>query len=121
MPAGTAVRPLEKLVVPAELDGSEGRFRAPVSQCQLKATNDHEAVRCWLASKRPSHGGDGACATERAYRKEAERLLLWCVLERKEALSSLSTRDAAAFRDFLASPPPAWCGPRYHQRWSPLW
>ncbi|MEJ8850020.1 tyrosine-type recombinase/integrase [Variovorax rhizosphaerae] len=60
-------------------------------------------------------------ATQRAYRKEAERLLLWAVLERKKALSSLTLEDATAYREFLADPPTGWCGPRHHQRWSPLW
>ena len=79
----------------------------------------------WLASKRPGEFNPRSegelSSTQRSYRKEAERLLLWSVLERKTALSSLSVEDAEAFRAFLADPPSTWRGPRHHQRWSPLW
>ncbi|VWX63002.1 Integrase [Burkholderiales bacterium 8X] len=60
-------------------------------------------------------------ATQRSYRKEAERLMLWSVLIRGKAVSSLSPEDAAAYGAFLAEPPADWCGPRHHQRWSPEW
>lgn len=122
IPAATAIRPFEKFLLPEGLDGQAGRYRAPLSQSRLKAVNDHQAVQAWLASKRA--GGTTAAqlsATQRAYRKEAERLLLWSVLERKTSLSSISTEDLAAYTAFLAAPPATWCGPRHHQRWSPLW
>jgi integrase len=127
VPAGTALVPYEKFVVPAELDGSAGRHRAPRDTCLLTAANDHEAIGAWLAAKRPSESPESPeisaelSPTQRSYRKEAERLLLWAVLERKTALSSLSPADAAAYRAFLGEPPAAWCGPRHNQRWSPLW
>ncbi len=116
----TAIVPLEKFVVPSDLDGSAGRFRAPPEQCLLESSNDYAAIQAWLSIKRPLNDGR-LSPTQRSYRKEAERLLLWAILERRKALSSLSTEDATAFRDFLLNPPPAWCGPRYRQRWSPLW
>ncbi|VTY36545.1 Tyrosine recombinase XerD [Xylophilus ampelinus] len=48
-----------------------------------------------------------------AYRKEAERLILWAVLERGRALTSLTTEDAIAYRAFLRHPTPSrrWVGP----------
>ncbi|MDQ2734014.1 MAG: integrase, partial [Pseudomonadota bacterium] len=76
----TAVVPFEKFVVPGALDGSDGRFRAPLHQCLLEAKNDYEAIAVWLASKHDPNG-TGKTATHRAYRKEAERLLLWAILE----------------------------------------
>ena len=97
------------------------RYRAPHDKCLLMATNDHEAIGAWLASKKPGDVEGELSATQRSYRKEAERLLLWAVLEKGKALSSLSVEDATAYRSFLANPPPAWCGPRHHQRWSPMW
>jgi integrase len=115
VPAATALVPLEKLIVPAALNGSAGRFRAPAEQCLLGANDDYAAIGAWLASKR----SDGP--TQRSYRKEAERLLLWAVLERQKPLSSLTVEDASAFTEFLQDPPTAWCGPRHRQRWSPLW
>ena len=124
----TAVVPFEKFLLPVELDGSQGRFRAPLHQCLLEARNDYEVIAAWLATKHdPNVGkaagkaGSGNTATHRAYRKEAERLLLWSILELGKPLSSLSVEDVNAFKTFLAAPPARWCGPRHHQRWSPLW
>lgn len=116
----TAVVPFEKFLVPAELDGSEGRFRAPLHQCLLEAKNDYEAIAAWLRSKHDPNG-TGKTATHRAYRKEAERLLLWAILEHGKPLSSLTVEDVHAFKWFLAAPPARWCGPRHQQRWSALW
>jgi integrase len=116
----TAVVPLEKFLVPGELDGSDGRFRAPLHQCLLEAKNDYEAIAAWLRTKHDPNG-TGQTATHRAYRKEAERLLLWAILEQCKPLSSLTVEDANAFKWFLFAPPERWCGPRHHQRWSPLW
>ncbi|WP_305765094.1 phage integrase family protein, partial [Azohydromonas lata] len=64
------VRPWEHIIVPADVDGTQGAFRAPRASCSLRADNDYEAVQSWLALHE-------APATQRAYRKEAERLLLW--------------------------------------------
>jgi site-specific recombinase XerD len=61
--------------------------------------------------------------TQRAYRKEAERFLLWAITHQGKALSSMSNEDCIAYRDFLADPQPRsrWCGDRARERWSPLW
>jgi integrase len=116
----TAVRPLEKFRVPDALDGRLGAYRAPQERCGLRATHDHAAIEAWLEAKGSPPSGKSP-ATYRAYRKEAERLLLWSVLVRAKAMSSLSTEDARAYCAFLADPPPEWCGPRHQQRWSPRW
>jgi hypothetical protein len=116
----TAIVPFEKFLLPAELDGSDGRFRAPLHQCLLEAKNDYEAIAAWLATKHDPNR-TGKTATHRAYRKEAERLLLWAIVEQGKPLSSLTVEDVNAFKWFLAAPPARWCGPRHHQRWSPLW
>ena len=146
----TDIRPLEKFIVPVELDGSRGLYRRPQAQCLLKAGNDYQAVLAWLRSKqgltpeqkahlkarrRQRQIGDGSGAeqgldwlqalsnTQRAYRKEAERFLLWAITHKSRALSSMSTEDCALYRDFLADPQPRsrWCGHRGRERWSPLW
>ena len=59
---------------------------------------------------------------QRAYRKEAERLILWAIVERGRALSSLTTEDAIAYRSFLRRPTPRerWVGPG-RPRNSPVW
>ena len=103
VPAATSIVPYEKFVLPAALDGSQGKYRAPHDKCLLMAGNDHEAIGAWLASKRAGDiDGDGLSSTQRSYRKEAERLLLWAILERGKAMSSLSVEDATAYRAFLA-------------------
>ena len=110
-----AVVPWERLKVPEELNGSRGTFRGPPSSCTLSADNDYEAVQAWLALHEAS-------ATKRAYRKEAERLILWAVVERGRALSSLTTEDATAYRGFLRNPAPRsrWVGSP-QTRFSPEW
>ncbi|TFE37627.1 integrase [Paraburkholderia dipogonis] len=109
------IAPWEHLRLPRELDGSAGTFRAPVSTCTLDATNDYEAVQAWLSLQE-------SAATLRVYRKEAERLILWAVLERQRALSSLTTEDAVAYRAFLRQPTPRerWVGPST-SRGAPDW
>jgi len=108
-------RPWEQLVVPADVDGSRGAFRAPRATCTLRADNDYEAVQAWLALQ-------DSPATQRAYRKEAERLMLWAILEQGRALSSLTTEDAVAYRQFLRKPTPhdRWIGPA-RPRGAPDW
>ena len=142
----TDIRPLEKFTVPAELDGSRGLYRRPQAQCLLKASNDHQAILAWLRSKHGLSPQQKAqltarrrqrdlgieqsldwlqalSNTQRAYRKEAERFLLWAILHQGKALSSMSNEDCIAYRDFLADPQPRsrWCGERGRERWSPLW
>lgn len=107
--------PWERIVVPREVDGSQGTFRAPRSTCTLSANNDYDAVHAWLALHE-------SAATQRAYRKEAERLILWAIVERGKALSSLTTEDAVAYRAFLRHPTlrTRWVGPS-RPRSSPEW
>jgi hypothetical protein len=66
-----------------------------------------------------------SAATRRAYRKEAARLILWAIVERGRALSSLATEDAVAYRAFLRHPAPRqrWIGParpRNSAEWRPF-
>lgn len=99
------VMPLERLRPARELDGSQGALRAPRHACVLAANNDYDAVQAWLALQ-------DVPATRRAYRKEAERLLLWAIVERGKPLSSLTTEDAIAYRVFIRRPAPKerWVG-----------
>ncbi len=146
----TDIRPLEKFIVPAALDGTHGLYRRPQAQCLLQASNDYQAILAWLRSKhgltpdqkaqrlarrrQPDGMGKHGVAqgldwlqtlshTQRAYRKEAERFLLWAIIHKGKALSSMSNEDCIAYRDFLADPQPhsRWCGERGRERWSPLW
>lgn len=112
--------PIDRLVLPPALDGSAGANRAPRASCRLGAHDDREAIATWLETKRGS-ATPAATATERSYRRESERLLLWAVLEREKALSSMDVVDAAEFLNFLRNPPPEWCAPRYTLRRSVHW
>ncbi len=105
--------PWEHIVLPQAVDGSRGVFRAPRAMCSLTADNDYDAINAWL-------GLHEAPATVRAYRKEAERLLLWAILERDKPLSSLTAEDATAYRAFLRAPASRWVGPA-RPRSSPEW
>ena len=109
--------PLEGLAtLPQALDGSQGENRFLQTRCQIEATNDWQAIQCWLAEF------DESPQTLRSYRKEAERLLLWAVRQRHKPLSSLLREDFHAYQTFLADPQPAvyWCGGRA-QRYSAAW
>lgn len=110
--------PWERLALRQQLDGSNGSYRAPVETCTLAARNDLQAVSAWL-------GLHESPATLRAYRKEAERLVLWAVVERARPLSSLTAEDATAYRAFLRRPTPVsrWVGiprPRDSAEWRPF-
>lgn len=111
----TDVVPWEVLRLPQQLDGTQGTFRSPKSACTLDADNDYAAIQTWLSLHEST-------ATHRAYRKEAERLILWAIFERGRALSSLTVEDAVAYRAFLRRPLPAgrWIGPS-QSRASPSW
>lgn len=123
----TGIRPLESFNLPAVLDGSIGRNRF-TGRCRIEAANDYEAIQAWLRVRATNPN------TERAYRREAERVLLWAVLEKAVPLSSISVDDMADYRDWLAAlgqtppeqwrwaiPQEQWIGKRYLQRWSKEW
>jgi integrase len=88
------VDPLERVTVPEALNGSQGSNRS-AEPCRIQANHDLDAITSWLSLK------DGNAKTTMAYKKELERLLLWAVLERGKALSSLNTTDCKAYIHFL--------------------
>ncbi|MGZ0003051.1 tyrosine-type recombinase/integrase [Burkholderia gladioli] len=111
--------PLEALRVLAELDGSAGLNRAPVPAHQAELNTDLQAVRAWIEIR-----GARSEATRRAYRREAERLLLCAIVAKGKPLSSLNTMDAADYLErFLADPQPAerWIGRGRVERFDPAW
>ncbi|AWG45850.1 MULTISPECIES: hypothetical protein [Massilia] len=116
------VAPIEALHVPHELDGSRGTNREWNVPRQIAANTDVEAVRAWLANF------VGTKTTFDAYRKEAERLLVWSIWEAGKPLSSLTHEDWLVYQRFLASPGPRekWVAdkgrkhPRSDNRWRPF-
>ncbi len=114
------IKPLEQLELGSDLDGSNGALRpVDASEQMIKATTDLEAIDCWLAEYAASPN------SLRAYRKEAERLVLWSIAECKKPLSSLLREDLRAYLAFIENPQPAscWVGPqrkRDHHEWRPF-
>jgi site-specific recombinase XerD len=113
--------PLEQLKAPtSELSGETGTNRAPsFITKQISANNDLQAILGWLAEF------DGSPQTQRSYRKEAERLLLWALIEKQKPLSSLTRDDLRGYQQFMTDPQPRsrWCGqrkPRHHPDWRPF-
>lgn len=101
LPQLAAVQPVEALALPERLDGRDGTNRGSIEHSQLSARNDLDAVRAWLSNYADTK------TTFEAYRKEAERLLLWAVVELHKPLSSLTHEDLRLFKAFLAAPQPA--------------
>lgn len=84
----------------------------------IHAGSDAEAVAQWLAEYRASP------RTRRAYRREAERLLLW-LAEQGLGLGEMRRAHLDAFEAFLADPRPRerWVGPprpRHADDWRPF-
>lgn len=93
--------PIERLGLPAELDGATGSNRALGGRPQIAARNDVDALKAWLARVADTP------TTFTSYRKEAERLLLWSVIELGKPLSSLTHEDLLVYQRFLADPQPS--------------
>jgi site-specific recombinase XerD len=87
-----------------------------------QARDDREAIEAWLVAKAGEPGQDGFVATTaRSYRIEAERLLLWCIAERRRALSPMTAEDCAAYKTFLGDIPEGWMSRRRALRYGPGW
>ena len=102
MPGTPAVRlippiPIEDLVVVDGLSGHEGTNRSPGHR-QIAADNDRDALPAWLARSVDSPN------TLANSRREAERLLLWALVEAGKPLSSLTHEDLLRYQRFLADP-----------------
>ncbi|ALT77162.1 tyrosine-type recombinase/integrase [Paucibacter sp. KCTC 42545] len=108
----------DSLVAPNSLDGSAGSNRGK-GHMQIAAQEDRAAILAWLARYADSP------ATLASYRKESERLLMWCVLQHRVALSSLTHEDLLVYQHFLANPSPQamWviAPGQKPARHSPLW
>lgn len=117
-----SIAPIDALELPPALCGREGFNRALTSRPQIAADTDVEAIRVWLARFADSK------TTLESYRKEAERLMLWCVVELGKPLSSMTHEDFLVYQRFLADPQPQerWVSAggrkvaRGHEDWRPF-
>jgi integrase/recombinase XerD len=115
--------PLDALVIPDGLDGRDGANRATGRHALIAAAHDLDALRAWLARFTDTK------TTFENYRKEAERLLLWSVVQLGKPLSSLTHEDLLAYQHFIADPQPSaiWMAgkgrkhPRTDARWRPFY
>jgi integrase len=108
--------PFERLAIPTALSGEHGTNRARAFAF-IRAEHDLAAVYAYLNRyrDRPS--------TIRAYTRELERLVLWLVIVRGVALSSMTVEDGEAYKDFLKNPIPTFVGPKRSRasgRWRPF-
>lgn len=113
--AGTLVSSgLARMQATPSLAGEHGDFRSHMANT-LGAKNDLEAVDMWLGryAEKPS--------TQRSYRKEAERFLLWCAQELRKPLSSVTAPDVQKYRAFLQAVPSTWIQKIPLKRTDPAW
>lgn len=112
-----AIVPIEKLKLPAHLDGSTSPRGGTGCESRIDAGTDQEAIGIWLAEVPESE------SSVRSYRLEAERCLLWSTTERGKPLSSLDYDDVAAYAQFLIAPEPRerWVGAGSYRRDEVCW
>lgn len=97
----TLVPSLELLLQRKDIDSFSGKLgdnRATESPF-IQAVNDFEALEFWLNTYENSR-------TRRSYQKEVERLLLWSIISRRKALSSLEVKDMQSYFEFVDDPQP---------------
>lgn len=114
--SGSSIAPFEALSVPPNLNGSNGMYRAS-TPCHYGVNTDYDAVRVWLGTFLQA----GKMRTFEAYRREIERFYLWCMLEARIPLSSVSLAHAMGFQAFLRSIPQRYIGTDRVPRGDPLW
>lgn len=101
------IAPLERLVVPRHLTGTDGTHRCK-EPCLIDADDDLTAVLWWV--QRTSNND----STASSRRNAMDKLLNWAYFKRGKPVSSLSEEDFASFARFLARPEPMqdWVGSR---------
>lgn len=110
-PARLSITPIAM----SAMDGSTGPNRALATVAATSAVNDREAIEKWIEARAQS------VDTAKSYRREAERLLLWCISERLKPLSGMILDDCLAYMTFLEHIPPAWISRRRAMRMQPGW
>jgi site-specific recombinase XerD len=105
---------LDRMRYAPGLSGDAGTFRSHMANT-LGANNDLDAVNSWLERYQEKP------ATQRSYRKEVERFMLWCAQELKKPLSSVTSPDCQRYRDFLKNVPLSWIHPAPVVRTDPQW
>ena len=108
--------PFERLAIPTALSGEHGMNRGR-DFAFIRAEHDLAAAHAYLNRYRDRP------ATLRAYTRELERLVLWLVIVRGVALSSMTVEDGEAYKDFIKAPIASFVGPKRSRasgRWRPF-
>ncbi len=105
---------LQQMQSSDQLAGNSGAFRSHMANT-LGADNDLQAVNAWLGRYQEKP------ATQRSYRKEVERFMLWCAQELKKPLSSVTAPDCQRYRAFLQAVPASWMQSMPVARTDVLW
>ena len=92
--------------VPGAYDGRAGVNRQLQAQALIDAKDDRAAIAAWVDARA------GSERTRVSYIREAERFLLWCLIERARALSDASVEDCRAYMEFLSDVPARWVSKR---------
>lgn len=100
---------LETVRLSEELSGAFGTNRGADIQA-LPARDDKAAIELWLTARAQNTN------TRAQYRKEAERFLLWSVVERGKAMSSIDAADASLYPVWLEG-----LGRREPEDWEKTW
>ena len=115
-PSSTSGFHLIPLANRQSLAGTSGANRpAAIAGVGTDAQDDQAAVQAWLQARATSP------ATRRTYAREAERFLLFCVMERSKAMSAATADDCQAYIDFLAKIPERWISRRKVARMATGW
>jgi len=115
-PDAPILLPFERTALPERLSGADGINRN-THRYLIFARNDLQAIDAYLYKCRAQP------KTFRAYQKELERFLLWCVLKRRIALSGVMFEACEAHKNFLDGPDAHWIGPRtlrLSENWRPF-
>ncbi len=108
------VVPLDRLAVPAELDGRVGTFRS-MEPNTLGVETDLDAIYAWLRRRSDKK------ATIQQYGRLLERFYLWCLWVKKKCLGDLVEGDFHDYKAFLRAPPADWVSLMPVSRESPDW
>ena len=90
------VEVLPALPYPASSSSAPAWAPYPAANNRLGANNDADAIEFWVQAKAPDN-----INTQRSYRRAAERLLLWCQLERGVTFSQMRAEDCIHYRAWL--------------------
>ncbi len=94
-PPNPKIKPLERIHLEAGLDGRSGPNRGDSAMQSLEALDDLSAINAWINARA------GNPNTQGVYRKEAERFLLWCTVEKDIAMSAVGVAEASDYLRWL--------------------